>query len=204
MAVQSSETAGRRHPPLVLASTSPYRKALLARLGLAFTTDAPAVDEQALAGEIAPAMAVRLAEAKARACATRHPDALVIGSDQTVDGGGAILGKPGNLAAAREQLRAASGQWRTFHTGVCLLNTASGAAQRECVAFALKFRDLDDGEIERYLRAERPFDCAGAIKSEALGVTLLETTRGPDSSALVGLPLIALSHMLRREGVPLP
>jgi septum formation protein len=190
--------------PIVLASTSTYRRALLQRLGLPFDVEPPGVDETPRPGERPDAIARRLSLEKAAAVAARHPRALVIGSDQTATlDGDDVIGKPGTHERAVEQLRAASGRTMTFHTGLCLWRP-DGPPQVECVDTRVRFRRLDDAEIERYLRAERPYDCAGSARSEGLGVVLLEAQEGPDPSALVGLPLIRLSAMLRAAGVPLP
>ncbi|MEJ2346925.1 MAG: Maf family nucleotide pyrophosphatase [Gammaproteobacteria bacterium] len=187
-------------PPLILGSTSPYRRELLERLGLAFETDAPDVDETRLAGE-SPQALVRLSEAKARAVAARHPGALVIGSDQVAVLDGEIMGKPGDHGAAVRQLERASGCTVTFYTGLCLLNAASGGVQLEVVPFQVVFRALSAEQIERYLRREQPYNCAGSFKSEGLGIALFERMEGDDPSALMGLPLIRLTRMLEREGV---
>jgi len=191
-------------PPLILASTSAYRRALLERLRLPFETVAPGVDETAEPGESPAALARRLSLEKARAVALRRPDALVIGSDQTatIDGIG-VIGKPGGHDRAVAQLRASSGRSLVFHTGLCLWRPGH-PPRVECVDTIVRFRTLSDDEIERYLRAEQPYDCAGAAKSEGLGVTLLEAQEGPDPSALVGLPLIRLAALLREAGLRLP
>lgn len=191
-------------PTLVLASTSVYRKALLERFGLPFVTDRPDVDETPLPREAPPRTAERLAEAKARAVATRHPDALIIGSDQVAHIGDETFGKPGTEARAVAQLMRMSGKTVVFHTALCLFNAASGRVQLQAVPTEVRFRTLTRGEIERYVTLERPLDCAGSAKSEGLGITLLEALRGDDPNALVGLPLIALAQMLRAEGVTLP
>ncbi|HYF58251.1 MAG TPA: Maf family nucleotide pyrophosphatase [Burkholderiaceae bacterium] len=190
--------------PLVLASTSAYRRELLGRLRLPFEVEAPGVDETPRPGETPREAACRLSLAKAAAVAARRPDAVVIGSDQTatLDGVG-IVGKPGDHARARVQLRAASGRAMTFHTGLCVIRPGA-APLVDCVDTRVRFRALSDDEIERYLRAETPYDCAGSAKSEGLGVTLLDAQEGPDPSALVGLPLIRLSAMLRDAGFVLP
>ena len=185
---------------LILASTSAYRRALLQRLGVGFETRSPRTEEAALPGESAGDMALRLAESKARSIAAEHPQALIIGSDQTVAAGGEIVGKPGNADAARQQLLAASGKWRTFHTALCLLNTESDRLHAELVDYRVKFRTLDAEEIDRYLQREQPFDCAASMKSEGLGIALLESMEGPDPTALVGLPLIRLTEMLDAAG----
>lgn len=189
---------------LVLGSTSPYRRVLLARLGIAFVTARPDVDETPLLGETPAALAIRLADAKARAVALRHPDAWVIGADQVAELDGSALGKPGNFERAADQLSAASGRRVAFHTAVCLYHHA----ERRAIAFhdrtVVRFRALDSGEIERYLHAEQPYDCAGSFKAEGLGITLFESIESTDPTALVGLPLIALSSALRRAGYCLP
>jgi septum formation protein len=190
--------------PLILASTSAYRRELLQRLRLPFETVAPGVDEASRDGEAPAAVARRLSLEKARAVAAVRPQALVIGSDQTasLDGVG-VIGKPGTHERAVAQLRAASGRTMVFHTGLCLWRP-DGAPLLDCVDTRVRFRTLTDDEIERYLRAEQPYDCAGAAKSEGLGVTLLEVQEGSDPTALVGLPLIRLSAMLREAGLRLP
>jgi len=186
---------------LVLGSTSRYRRSLLARLGLPFEVAAPEVDEAALPGEAPMATALRLAEAKARAVAARFADALVIGSDQVADCGGQPVGKPGDRATAIALLRELSGKTVVFHTGLALVDAASGRCQREMVDVTSVFRTLRDHEIERYLDREAPYDCAGGVKSEALGIALFDRIASDDPTALIGLPLIALSRMLRNEGV---
>jgi septum formation protein len=191
-------------PPLILASTSPYRRELLQRLRIPFETVAPGVDETPRPAEPAHALARRLSLEKARAVAERRPDALVIGSDQaaTLDGV-ATIGKPGTHARAVAQLRAASGRTLVFHTGLCLWRPGAPPIV-DCVDTRVRFRALSDEEIERYLWAETPYDCAGSAKSEGLGITLLDAQEGPDPTALVGLPLIRLSAMLREAGLRLP
>lgn len=187
--------------PIVLASSSPFRRSLLARLGLPFESIAPEVDETPEPGEAPRALVQRLAVAKARAGARRHPGALIIGSDQVAVHDGAITGKPRNHAEAVAQLRAASGNTVTLYTGLALLNAATGNLQIEVVPFGVRFRSLTDAQIENYLRKEQPYDCAGAVKSEGLGIALLERFEGEDPNALIGLPLIRLVRMLEREGV---
>ncbi|APZ42663.1 Maf family protein [Acidihalobacter ferrooxydans] len=189
---------------LVLASSSPYRRELLQRLHLPFCSAAPEIDETAVRGESPQAMVRRLSLAKAQALGAAHPDALIIGSDQCAVLDARIIGKPGNHAAAVAQLRAASGRSMYVHTGLCLLDSASGAHQLDVVSYDVRFRTLDDAEIETYLALERPYDCAGSVKSEGLGASLLEHMRGDDPSALIGLPLIRLSTMLRAVGVAVP
>jgi septum formation protein len=187
--------------PLVLASTSPYRQELLQRLQLPFEVALPHTDETPLAGEAPEQTALRLAEAKARAVAERFPAALIIGSDQVASLDGTIYGKPGTHERAVAQLQALRGRTINFFTGLCLFNSASGHTQTIGVPTLVTFRDLDDAEIEHYLRREQPYNCAGAAKSEGLGVALIASQRGDDPSALIGLPLIALCSMLRVEDV---
>ena len=184
---------------LVLASTSPYRRELLQRLQLPFQVAAPETDETPLPGEQPAATALRLAEAKARAVAPRFPGALVIGSDQVAAQDEQRFGKPGTRANAVTQLRAMRGREIVFHTGLCLLDAATGSTHLRCVDIQVGFRDLSDAEIEAYLD-----NCAGSAKSEGLGISLLSYLRGDDPNALVGLPLIALCEMLRASGVALP
>jgi len=191
-------------PTIVLGSTSPYRRDLLARLGFAFLQDAPQIDESAAPDEAPIRLVTRLAEAKARTVAERHPDSLIIGSDQVAERSGQILTKPGSRERAVEQLRFASGQTVTFYTGLCLFNSASGIAQVVCEPFKVHFRELADAEIARYVDAEQPFNCAGSFKSEGLGITLFRRLEGDDPNSLIGLPLIRLAEMLRREGLQLP
>ncbi|MCC6077248.1 Maf family protein [Pseudomonas sp. GCM10022188] len=190
--------------PLLLASSSPYRRALLERLQLPFVCQSPDIDESAQPGESAEQLVCRLAEAKARALAASHPAHLIIGSDQVAALGPQILGKPHTFERAREQLRAASGNSVTFHTGLCLYNSQSGRAQIASAPFTVHFRLLDDAGIERYLHREQPYDCAGSFKSEGLGISLFRSTCGEDATSLVGLPLIRLVDMLHAEGVQIP
>ncbi|MBI5110148.1 MAG: septum formation inhibitor Maf [Rhodocyclales bacterium] len=189
---------------LVLASTSPYRRELLERLQIPFETVAPRADESTLPGEAPEATALRLAEAKARAVASAYPDALIIGSDQVAAQGTQRFGKPGTRANAVAQLRAMRGQEVVFHTGLCLLDAASDAAQTRCVDIHVGFRDLSDAEVDAYLDKEDALNCAGSAKSEGLGISLLAYLRGDDPNALIGLPLIALCDMLRKAGLALP
>lgn len=188
-------------PTLVLASTSPYRRELLARLGLPFVVANPQTDESPLPGETPEALALRLSEAKARAVADAYPDALIIGSDQVATVDGKIYGKPGDHQRAVAQLRELSGKTVNFFTGLCLYNSRSGRSQVQGVPTLVSFRQLDDLEIENYLRREPAYNCAGSAKSEGLGIALLSSLQGDDPNALVGLPLIALCDMLREEGV---
>lgn len=190
--------------PLVLGSTSRYRRDALSRLDLPFEVASPDVDETPLPGEAPEALALRLALAKARAVATRHPESVVIGSDQVADLHGQPLGKPGHHAAAVAQLQAMRGHTVIFHTAVCVVCAASGFEAVENVPVRVGFRDLSDAEIERYLQAEQPYDCAGSAKSEGLGIALLRFIDSRDNTALVGLPLIATCDMLRRAGLTVP
>ncbi len=190
--------------PLVLASTSPYRKALLERLGKPFATVAPEVDERPFAEETPAALVARLAEAKARAAAAHCPPALVIGSDQVATLDGDVLGKPGDHANAVRQLALAAGRRVEFLTGLCLFNSATGRAQTAVEPFAVVFRPLGEAQLHRYVKQEKPFDCAGSFKVEGLGIALFERLEGADPNALIGLPLIRLVEMLEREGVAVP
>ena len=185
---------------LVLASTSPYRKALLERLQVAFDCDAPAIDESPLEHESVDNMVVRLAKLKAKAVATRHPDALIIGSDQSAVLDGETLTKSGNFDNAVRQLQRASGQRVVFQTGLCLLNSRTGSAQTACVPYTVVFKKLTPEMIEHYLNKEQPYNCAGSFKSEGLGIALFERFEGEDPNALIGLPLIKLVEMLNNEG----
>lgn len=188
---------------LVLASTSRYRRELLARLGADFEVVAPQVAELALPGETPAATAARLALAKAHAVAALRPDALVIGSDQTATIDGIVaIGKPGDLERARAQLRAASGRTLTFHTAIAVVGLARGFERTALVDTRVRFRRLDDARIDAYLAREPALDCAGAAKSEGLGIVLIEAIEGPDPTALVGLPLIALTGCLEAAGAP--
>lgn len=189
-------------PTLVLASTSPFRKALLERLGIPFVTASPEVDETALAGEGPEELVRRLAEKKARAVADRFPGALIIGSDQVAVVDGKVVGKPGNHEVAVAQLHNASGRTVRFVTGLCLLDSASGKAEIDAVPFEVTFRVLSEAQIERYLQRDKPYNCAGSFRSEALGIVLFEKMRGDDPNALVGLPLIRLVTMLENAGYP--
>lgn len=190
--------------PLILASSSTYRHALLSRLGLPFESEAPNLDERRLDGEPARELVLRLAEAKARALATRYPAHLIIGSDQVAVLGDRILGKPGGFEQALEQLTAASGQRVTFLTGLALLDSHTGHCQVDVVPFSVNMRQLGQEALTRYLQAEQPYDCAGSFKAEGLGVSLFESTEGPDATSLVGLPLIRLVAMLAQAGVVVP
>lgn len=187
---------------LVLASSSPFRKALLEKLHLQFVTDSPDIDETPLVNESIESMVKRLSEGKARALLANHPDSLIIGSDQSAALDGKVLHKPGTYDVAFKQLQAASGQTITFYTGLCLLNSHTGKAQTICEPFIVKFRDLTDNEIDNYLKREEPYNCAGSFKSEALGISLFESMQGTDPNTLIGLPLIQLCRMLKENGQP--
>ncbi|MCY1343180.1 Maf-like protein YceF [compost metagenome] len=190
--------------PLILASSSPYRRELLARLRLPFACASPDIDEARHANEDAETLVRRLAEAKARALAGTYDQHLIIGSDQVAVIGSEILGKPHDIERATRQLRAASGSSVRFLTGLALLNPATGRCQIDCVPFTVHFRELDEARIRRYLEAEQPFDCAGSFKAEGLGISLFRATEGPDATSLIGLPLIRLVDMLLAEGVQIP
>ena len=191
-------------PALVLGSSSPYRRELLARLRQPFTTAAPQVDETPRAHETPRALALRLALAKAREVASRHPQAIVIGSDQVADLAGQPLGKPGTHPRAVAQLRQMSGQTVVFQTALAVVCAATGFEQTDLAAVEVRFRALGDAEIERYLQAEQPYDCAGSAKSEGLGIALLEAIHSNDPTALVGLALIRTARLLRAAGLQLP
>ena len=189
---------------IVLASTSRNRRELLARLGLPFEVASPGVDESAFPGEAPDRLAARLALAKAQAIAASTPAALVIGSDQVAWCEGETLGKPGTHENAVVQLRHLSGKTAMFFTAVSVVNSDTGLAASRIVPYEVGFRLLDDALIERYLRQEQPYDCAGSAKSEGLGIALLSRMRGDDPNALVGLPLIALVDLLREHGITVP
>lgn len=190
---------------LILASSSAYRRELLQRLGLPFEAIAPDIDETPLANETPQATALRLAQEKAHAVARLHPGALVIGSDQVATLDGLQIGKPGDHARALAQLQLMRGREVVFHTALCLwdgrIDDPAQAAQVENVQVRVAFRDLPDHELDAYLRIEQPYDCAGSAKNEGLGIALLERIQSDDPTALTGLPLIALTGMLRKAGV---
>ncbi len=187
--------------PLVLASTSPFRKSVLHRLHIAFETFAPHVDETALPNEPPTALVTRLAELKARSAQLTYPQALIIGSDQVAVIGDTILGKPGTHEQAVKQLNQASGQQVDFLTGLCLFNTNTNQAQIDIVRFGVIFRKLTKKQIENYLAIDKPYNCSGSFKSEGLGIALLDKMDGNDPTAIIGLPLIRLVRMLEVEGV---
>ncbi|WP_288921372.1 Maf family nucleotide pyrophosphatase [uncultured Ottowia sp.] len=189
---------------LVLASTSRYRRELLARLALPFETAAPDVDETPRAGEAPRELALRLALEKAQAVAARKPQAIVIGSDQVADLHGQPLGKPGTHERAAAQLARMSGQTVLFHTAVAVVQASRGFAQSSLATVTVRFRTLDAATIERYLLAEQPYDCAGSAKSEGLGIALLQAIESDDPTALIGLPLIRTAQLLRAAGLTLP
>ena len=191
-------------PRLVLASTSRYRQELLGRLGIAFETAAPGIDESPVAGETPPMLALRLACAKAQAAQAAYPDALIIGCDQVAVVGATLLNKPGTHARSVEQLTRMSGKPVTFFTALCLLNARTMRRQSAIVPVTVHMRELGMDQIERYLRVERPYDCAGSARIEGLGIALVARLEGDDPTALIGLPLIRLCDMLKIEGVELP
>lgn len=188
---------------LLLASSSIYRKELLSRLGLPFETASPDIDETPRPGESAAQTSLRLAEAKARELASRHPDHLIIGSDQVALLDGIQLGKPGTHERAVDQLQIMRGRSIEFHTALCLLNAQTGAAQTAVDITTVTMRDYTDSEIEAYLLREQPYHCAGSAKTEGLGVALIAAIENRDPTAIIGLPLIELTTMLKNEGVAL-
>jgi septum formation protein len=190
-----------QRPRLILASTSRYRRELLERLRLPFEVESPEVDETPLPGELPRDLALRLALAKAQAVGQRHPMAVVIGSDQVADLDGTPIGKPGTHDRAVEQLRAMSGRTVVFQTAVAVVCVQSRHASSRLAAVTVRFRTLDDGAIEHYLRTEEPYDCAGSAKAEALGIALLDAIDSDDPTALIGLPLIRTCALLREAGI---
>jgi septum formation protein len=191
-------------PRLVLASTSSYRRQLLERFGIPFTVAGPNVDESPLPGESAVDLVQRLARDKAEAVAQRHSKSLIIGSDQLALCGRDVLGKPGSGERAVAQLKSLSGQRVTFNTAVCVLNSETRASEGHLDVTTVHFRQLTDDEIKRYVSRDKPYDCAGGFKIEALGVSLFSRVESQDPTGLVGLPLIWLAAALRRNGYPLP
>lgn len=186
---------------LILASTSPFRKAILEKLGVPFSTQSPEVDETPVDNETPEQLVKRLSIAKAKAVADSIEDGLVIGSDQVAVIDNQILGKPGNHENAVKQLQFASGKTVTFLTGLCLYNANTGNYQVEVVPFNVVFRELSEQQIDNYLKKEQPYNCAGSFKSEALGISLFEKLEGEDPNTLIGLPLIRLVRMLENEGM---
>lgn len=191
-------------PELLLASTSPYRRALLERLGIPFTAVPPGISEDQVPGELPPDRALRLSIAKAQAIATRRPDAVVIGSDQVAAVGSKILDKPGDPARCRAQLTAASGSSARFHTACAVIALQAGVRMVHIDTTTVLFRSLTDPEIERYVERERPLDCAGGFRVEGLGISLFESIESRDPTGLIGLPLIWLASALRRAGFVIP
>ena len=193
-------------PRLILGSSSVYRKELLSRLGIPFEVAAPDIDESPLPGEAPETTALRLAQAKAAAIAAKHPGALIIGSDQVATLDGEQIGKPGTHENALKQLQTMRGKRVIFHTALCLLDgrkNGKDAIQFQNVQTFVTFRDLPDAELDAYLKIEQPYDCAGSARNEAMGIAILEKIESDDPTALTGLPLIALTTMLRKAGVPL-
>lgn len=203
-AFESSTAPTPDAPPLILGSSSRYRRELLQRLNLTFSTATPEVDETPQPNETPAALAQRLALAKAQAVAQGHPEAIVIGSDQVADLNGQPLGKPGNHERAVAQLQAMRGQVVIFHTALAVIHAERDLILQDMADVRVQFRDLSDAEIERYLRAEQPYDCAGAAKSEGLGIALLASIDNDDPSALIGLPLIRTCALLRQAGWAIP
>jgi MAF protein len=189
---------------LVLASTSPFRRTLLEKLQVPFETLSPDIDESRRKDETPESLVIRLSESKARAGAQEYPDALIIGSDQVAVCGDEVLGKPGSHEKACQQLARLSGQRVDFLTGLCLYDASSDAARTDMVTYTVTFRQLSPDQIERYLRAEQPYNCAGSFKSEALGISLFEAMQGDDPNALIGLPLIRLVSWLNEAGICIP
>jgi septum formation protein len=187
--------------PLVLASSSPYRADLLAKLDLPVIQDTPDIDETPLPGETATAIALRLSIAKARKVAQRHDSGLIIASDQVASQNGVSRGKPGDIEIARRQLAKSSGRWVKFVTGLCVLDPCSSVEYASTETFEVLFRKLSSEQIENYLQRERPFDCAGSFKAEGLGISLFKQWRGRDSNCLVGLPLMLLIDFLENFGI---
>lgn len=187
--------------PLILASSSPYRRELLERLQLPFSVLSPDIDETPLAGELPEQTALRLAQAKALKVADMHPDALIIGCDQVATLDGLQLGKPLNHENAVRQLTLMRGRSVIFHSALCLYNAANQHMQTDVVPYTVTFRDLSNAQIENYLRREQPYQCAGSAKSEGLGIAIIAAMQGDDPNALIGLPLIRLIDMLNNQGV---
>lgn len=190
--------------PIVLGSSSPFRKAMLEKLGLHFLTCSPDIDETALPDETPEELVERLALLKAEAVAAKHPDALIIASDQVSVLNHKINGKPGNADIAFAQLKASSGHTVSFYTSLCLYDAKTKEHQMEVVPFHVHFRNLSDDKIKRYIEKEKPFNCAGSFKSEGLGVSLFERLEGDDPNTLIGLPLIELVTMLEQKGIQIP
>ncbi len=198
-----SSASGALPRPIILASSSPWRRQILERVNLSFVCHSPDIDESALLGESAPVLVARLSLAKATAVAEHYPDGLIIGSDQVAEHEGEIIGKPGGHEAAVRQLQRMSGSVITLYSGVVLYDAAGGDFQSAVEPFAVEFRELDDDLIERYLKAEQPYQCCGSLKAEGPGIALLKNLKGDDPNALIGLPLIRLIDMLKNLGVEL-
>ncbi len=196
--------ATRPQRPLILGSTSTYRKQLLTRFGIPFEVSSPDVDETPKTNECARTTAARLSLMKAQSVARLRPEAIVIGSDQVAEWAGQQLGKPGTHTLAIDQLRAMSGQMITFHCAVSVVCLDLGFEASDLATVEVRFRQLNDNEIEHYLSVEKPYDCAGSAKSEGLGITLLDEVRSDDPTALIGLPLIRTARLLRSAGLSLP
>lgn len=187
--------------PILLASSSPYRRQLFSRLGLEFDWKSPDIDETPVANESAETLVLRLAEAKARTLQQYNPNGLIVGSDQAAVCDGRLMGKPGNFESALAQLKAASARSVDFYTGLCLYNSQTGQSRLHCELFRVHFRSLSEAQITHYLKKEQPYDCAGSFKVEGLGISLFKRLEGNDPNSLVGLPLIALVDLLMAEGV---
>jgi len=189
---------------IILASSSPYRKELLERLQLEFSTESPSIDEECLEGELIEHYVSRLAETKAKHVATKYSNSIVIGSDQALECDGLILGKPGNHENAKQQLMSMSNKTLSFYTGLCVINSSTGKSEKDVIVYRVSFRKLGEQEIEEYLLKEQPYNCAGSFMSERLGVSLMSKMEGEDPTALIGLPLIRLCQILRNLGLKLP
>ena len=198
-----THTVATQPVELILGSSSPYRRELLERLRLPFTVVSPKIDETPQLGETPPETALRLALEKARHIAQSHPNALIIGADQVATVDGAQIGKAGGFDKALAQLHMMRGKTALFHSALCLYDARNDSYQLENIVTKTTFRDLPDEELAAYLRIEQPYDCAGSAKVEALGITILEKVESDDPTALIGLPLIALTGMLRQAGVKL-
>ena len=189
---------------IILASSSPYRKELLKRLDITFTTVSPEVNERYFQDELISDYVLRLAKTKAESIVSKNDNSLIIAADQALQCDKKILGKPGNYNKAKEQLIFMSNRSLTFYTGLCLINTATKIIEEDVVSFRVDFRKLTESEIKNYLVKEKPYDCAGSFKLEKLGISLLKKMNGDDPTALIGLPLIRLCKMLRNQGVNIP
>jgi septum formation protein len=187
--------------PIILASSSPFRKALLERLNLPFECSPPEIDESQLSGESAEAYVCRLAQQKAQVISNQHPEAVIIGSDQCTLLGDHILGKPADPGHALQQLKAAQGKSVIFHTGLCVMQASSEFCETDDILFEVRFRQLSDQQLKHYLKVEQPYQCAGSFKSEGYGAALFDQLRGDDPTALIGLPLIRLVSMLENTGI---